>query len=78
MKILNYINGVLQAPVNNKYLDNTNPATGEIYGNIPRSDAEDVEAAVMAAKKAFPSWSALSAGQRSRRHAHMLDDRNWI
>jgi|TARA_B110000305_G_scaffold46246_1_gene49200 aminomuconate-semialdehyde/2-hydroxymuconate-6-semialdehyde dehydrogenase len=78
MKILNYINGVLQAPVNNKYLDNTNPATGEIYGNIPRSDAEDVEAAVMAAKKAFPSWSALSAGQRSNwllKIAQAIEDR---
>ena len=78
MKILNYINGVLQAPVNNKYLDNTNPATGEIYGNIPRSDAEDVEAAVMAAKKAFTSWSALSAGQRSNwllKIAQAIEDR---
>lgn len=78
MKILNYINGVLQAPVNNQYLDNTNPATGEIYGSIPRSDAEDVEAAVQAAKKAFPSWSSLSAGQRSNwllKIAQAIEDR---
>ena len=78
MKILNYINGVLQAPVNNRYLDNTNPATGEVYGRIPRSDAEDVEAAVQAAKKAFPSWSSLSAGQRSNwllKIAQAIEDR---
>ena len=46
-------------------MDNINPATGHAYGTIPRSDAQDVEAAVAAAKAAFPSWSTLPAAKRS-------------
>ena len=46
-------------------MDNINPATGHAYGTIPRSDAQDVEAAVAAAKAAFPTWSTLSAAKRS-------------
>ena len=30
-KILNYIGGELKAPANGKYIDNVNPATGEVY-----------------------------------------------
>ena len=51
MKILkNYINGQLVEPVSGKYLDNENPALGEVYGKIPDSGAEDVSKAVEAAK----------------------------
>ncbi len=63
-KIENYINGRLVAPASGEYLDNYNPATGEIYSMIPDSDERDVEIAVEAAKNAFPAWSKLSAEQR--------------
>ena len=65
MEIQNYINGAFVAPHSGKTMENINPATGKVYGTIPRSDERDVAAAVSAAKEAFPSWSRLSAGERS-------------
>lgn len=74
--IANYIGGQLVAPANGKYIDNVNPATGEVYSYIPDSTAEDVEAAVKAAKLAFPSWSTTSAETRFKilnRIAELID-----
>ena len=64
--IANYINGALVAPQGGEYLVNYEPATGKVYGKIPRSQADDVAAAVKAAEAAFPAWSALSIQERSR------------
>lgn len=64
-KILNYIDGQLVEPNSKSYLDNYNPAIGEVYSLIPDSDAKDVELACEAAKKAFPIWSKMSAQERS-------------
>jgi len=65
-KLENYINGQLQAPQSGSYLDNYNPATGEVYSYIPDSDERDVQLAVLAAKAAFPSWSVMPTDERSR------------
>jgi aminomuconate-semialdehyde/2-hydroxymuconate-6-semialdehyde dehydrogenase len=65
MNIKNYINGHLVEPIGGTYLDNINPATGNVFGTIPDSDARDVEAAVQAAKAAFPAWSKTPAAKRS-------------
>jgi hypothetical protein len=59
-KLQNFIDGAYIAPKNGLYIDNYEPATGEIYSWIPDSDSEDVELAVTAAEKAFPIWSQLS------------------
>lgn len=75
--IANYIGGQLVAPANGKYIDNVNPATGEVYSYIPDSTSEDVEAAVKAAKLAFPSWSTTSAETRFKilnRIAELIDE----
>ncbi|MCY7377102.1 MAG: aldehyde dehydrogenase [Pyrinomonadaceae bacterium] len=64
LKIENYIGGELTAPISEKYLDNFNPAVGEVYSLIPDSDERDVEFAVEAAGKAFPIWSKMSAETR--------------
>jgi aminomuconate-semialdehyde/2-hydroxymuconate-6-semialdehyde dehydrogenase len=64
LKIENYIGGELVIPVSGEYLDNFNPATGEVYSLIPDSDERDVTLAVEAASKAFPIWSKMSAEQR--------------
>lgn len=65
-KISNYINGELVAPVGNQYIDNYNPARGQVYSLIPDSDERDVEMAVKAAKAAFPAWSVTSREERSK------------
>ncbi|MEZ4978694.1 MAG: aldehyde dehydrogenase [Chitinophagales bacterium] len=62
----NYIDGSLVAAKSGAYLDNIEPATGQVYSYIPSSDKSDVEAAVVAAKKAFPSWSNLGINGRSK------------
>jgi aminomuconate-semialdehyde/2-hydroxymuconate-6-semialdehyde dehydrogenase len=67
LKIENYIGGELIAPASGEYLDNYNPATGEVYSLIPDSDETDVALAVEAAKKAFPIWSKMSAEARHDR-----------
>ncbi|HEX8197577.1 MAG TPA: aldehyde dehydrogenase [Pyrinomonadaceae bacterium] len=63
-KLENYINGELLAPVSGEYLDNFNPATGEVYSLIPDSDERDVSRAVAAANNAFPVWSKMNAETR--------------
>ena len=65
IKILNYINGELTEPFCKTFLDNINPATGEVYSLIPDSDERDVQLAVDAAEKAFPSWSITPVAERS-------------
>ncbi len=75
-KIQNYIGGELKAPANGKYIDNVNPATGELYSYIPDSTAQDVEDAVAAAKAAFPAWSTTPAEEKFRilnRIAELID-----
>lgn len=72
-KIKNYINGELVQPIANQYLDNYNPAIGEVYSQVPDSDERDVAAAVEAAEKAFPAWSTTAAEQRSRVLSRVAD-----
>ena len=65
MDLQNYIGGKFLEPLHKQYLTNTNPATGEAYGRIPRSGESDVKLATEAARAAFPEWSALPAATRS-------------
>jgi aminomuconate-semialdehyde/2-hydroxymuconate-6-semialdehyde dehydrogenase len=57
IKIENYIGGELVMPASGAYLDNFDPATGEVYSLIPDSDDRDVNLAADAARAAFPAWS---------------------
>lgn len=63
--IHNYINGELVEPLNGRYFDNVEPATGKPYSRIPDSNEVDVERAVKAAEHAFPTWSGMSNAERS-------------
>lgn len=74
-KLQNYIGGKLQAPISGEYLDNFEPAKGEVYSLIPRSGADDVAAAVAAAEAAFPIWSGMSNAERSK---HLMAVSNRI
>ncbi len=64
--IKNYIDGRFAEPDSGRYLENENPAIGEVYGTIPDSDEADVNAAVEAARKAFPGWSHTAPEERFR------------
>lgn len=65
-KILeNYINGKFIKPIYENYLDNYNPSTGKCYNKIPDSTKEDIDEAVIAAKKAFKIWSKTTVQERS-------------
>lgn len=66
MKIQNYINGEFINPLNDQWLDNYNPANGQVYGSIPNSSKKDVELACKSAKDAFNQWSNTTLEERSR------------
>src|SRR5215467_446925 len=54
-----------------------NPATEEVLGVVPNCSAEDVDAAVEAAKAALPGWLDTTPGERSEmllRLAGVLED----
>jgi len=61
----NYIDGKLVKPLTGVYLDNIDPSRGRVYSYIPDSEKVDVDLAVAAAEKAFPSWSTTTAEVRS-------------
>jgi aminomuconate-semialdehyde/2-hydroxymuconate-6-semialdehyde dehydrogenase len=74
--ILNYIGGQWQEPLGGQWIDNFEPATGSVYGRIPRSDHRDAAAAYQAAAAAFPQWSTRSAAERSAimlRVSHLIE-----
>lgn len=73
----NYIGGNFIGPLSGQFIDNFNPATGALYGQIPNSNDKDVDAAVKAAGKAFPEWSATTAEKRFsilNRIAELIDE----
>ena len=64
-----FINGRFGAP--GALFDVFNPATGETIASVTQATAADVDAAVAAARKAFPKWAALSGHERAR-HLYAL------
>jgi alpha-ketoglutaric semialdehyde dehydrogenase len=56
--------------------ESVSPATGEVLGTFPRSDATDVERAVAAARAAFEEWRLVPAPKRGEilfRFAQVLE-----
>ena len=64
LKIENYIGGELVQPASGEYLDNFDPAVGQVYSQIPDSDDRDVHLAVETARSAFSTWSKTPPEQR--------------
>lgn len=60
----NYIGGHFIGPLSGQFIDNVNPATGEVYGQVPDSNTKDIDLAVAAAAKAFPQWSVTPPEKR--------------
>jgi aminomuconate-semialdehyde/2-hydroxymuconate-6-semialdehyde dehydrogenase len=58
-------------------MDNINPATGEIFCQIPDSNEKDIAIAISAAKRAFPAWSVTPAEEQFKilnRIATLIDE----
>jgi len=61
-----------------KFIENINPATGEVYGQVPDSGEKDIKAAVHAAQKVFPAWSTSPVEVRFKilnRIAELIDEK---
>jgi malonate-semialdehyde dehydrogenase (acetylating)/methylmalonate-semialdehyde dehydrogenase len=74
-KVRNYIGGEWSLSSSKEWVKITNPATGDEIGQVPMGSASDVDAAVAAAKKAFPAWRDTPAAVRAR---YMFDLRNLM
>ena len=61
----NWIGGQFVAPVEGKYFENPTPVTGQVYCEVARSTAADIELALDAAHAAAPAWGKTSAGERA-------------
>ena len=64
--IPHHIGGQRIGSVQARSLPVYNPATGEESGRLPMATPEDVDAAVQAAKAAFPAWSQTPPLKRAR------------
>jgi aldehyde dehydrogenase (NAD+) len=63
---LNYIGGRWTRSRGGRVGENRNPADdGEVIGTYPESTPQDVDDAVAAAKRAFPSWRLVPAPKRA-------------
>src|ERR671923_776351 len=63
-KLQNFIDGEFVDAAEGATEEVTNPANGEVIAEMQLSTEEDVDRAVAAAKRAFPSWSATTPGER--------------
>jgi aldehyde dehydrogenase len=60
----NFIGGQWVAPKAGKYFDNISPVNGQPIGEVARSEAADIEAALDAAHKAKDAWGKTSPAER--------------
>ncbi len=61
----NLVDGKWVASASGRTFEDRNPASAsDVIATFPDSDARDVAAAVLAARKAFPAWMATPAPQR--------------
>ena len=77
VKIKNYVGGELVEPRSKQWLDNFEPATGQVYSQVPDSNSDDIDAAVVAAENALEGWARLPADERAEilfRLADAIDD----
>jgi 5-carboxymethyl-2-hydroxymuconic-semialdehyde dehydrogenase len=56
-----------------EYFETINPATQEALAEVALGGADDVNAAVAAAKAAFPKWAALPAAERAKMMVRLGD-----
>ena len=64
MRIDHLING--KSVAGKDYFETVNPATQDVLAEVASGDAADVDAAVSAAKEAFPKWANTPAVERAK------------
>ena len=73
-----FINGEFIKSDSRKYFKSINPATGEVIASISEANKNDVDLAVVSARKAFKSWSKIEPKERAKyifRIARMIQER---
>jgi aminomuconate-semialdehyde/2-hydroxymuconate-6-semialdehyde dehydrogenase len=73
LTLANLIDGRLQPPGGDAWLDVYEPATGQVFARCPDSTGGDVDAAVRAAQAAASGWAATPADERARRINRLAD-----
>jgi aminomuconate-semialdehyde/2-hydroxymuconate-6-semialdehyde dehydrogenase len=73
LEFRNFIANQFQPARDDRWIDVYEPATGTVYGRVANSTAEDVDAAVAAAGKAFATWRRVEPTERSRL-LHLIAD----
>lgn len=68
-----FIAGEFTTPRTQRWFETTNPYTGEAWAEIPYASAEDVDAAVKAARSAFSVWSAMKPSARGKHLVRLAD-----
>ncbi|HEV2458681.1 MAG TPA: aldehyde dehydrogenase family protein, partial [Ktedonobacterales bacterium] len=61
-----FIGGAFRAPSTGEYFPSVNPATAQPLIEVAQAGAADVDAAVAAARAAFPAWSTAPGHLRAR------------
>ncbi|ABI58066.1 aldehyde dehydrogenase [Alkalilimnicola ehrlichii MLHE-1] len=61
----NFINGEWVEPASGQYFENITPVTGEVFCEVARSNADDVERALDAAHAAKDAWGKASVTERA-------------
>ncbi|MFJ1655256.1 aldehyde dehydrogenase family protein [Streptomyces sp. NPDC088337] len=68
-----YIDGAWRPAAGRDVIEVVNPADEQVIGTVPAGTAEDVDAAVRAARAALPGWSATAPAERAARLGALRD-----
>ncbi|MFB7571043.1 aldehyde dehydrogenase family protein [Streptomyces sp. NPDC056165] len=68
-----YIDGAWRPAEGRDVIEVVNPADERVIGTVPAGTAEDVDAAVRAARAALPGWAATAPAERAARLAALRD-----
>ncbi|WUD76190.1 aldehyde dehydrogenase family protein [Streptomyces sp. NBC_00510] len=68
-----YIDGEWRPAAGTETIDVVNPADEQVFATVPAGTAADVDAAVRAARAAFPGWAATPPAERAARIAALRD-----
>ncbi|MFH8222357.1 aldehyde dehydrogenase family protein [Streptomyces sp. NPDC018057] len=68
-----YIGGAWRPAPDRDAIEVVNPADERVVATVPAGTAEDVDAAVRAARAAFPGWAATPPAERAARLAALRD-----